>query len=369
MQHLQEMHLSSSIFSLSRYGINTSVRIGSGIMLEELEALSGHDTYIAVSGKVLSLHNELSQWLSNNRRVHYSPVDDGERCKSLSSYEGMVSSLLSLGFPRGGTIAYIGGGTLGDLAGFVSATYKRGTGFFAFPTTLLSSVDSSIGGKNALNFDSLKNAVGTIWNPSRIIIDLDFLATLPRDELLNGVSEIVKYAILKDPELLDERGFLNLVKNDHSGSAEIVERSIRIKAGFISGDIDDRGSTRIFLNFGHTFGHALEAVSQNAIPHGRGVAAGMIFETKLACDLGLCGENTLHRVVSMIRDSGLDLPGLENVDPTMMMRYVLNDKKSRDGILVIPYPVRPGKMDLAEVRQETFEKSLKEFIVSGYGPI
>lgn len=357
---------SDSVFSLSDYGIDTTVRIGSGTVMDELEVLKGQKIYLAVSRMVFSLRSDLAERLPRDGSIIIYLVDDGESCKSLSGYGAMIGDLLLHDFPRGGIIAYIGGGTLGDLSGFVSSTYKRGTGFAAFPTTLLSMVDSSIGGKNALDYDSLKNAVGTIWNPSRVVIDLDFLDTLPRDELYNGISEIVKYSILADPDLISSAGFRKLAQRDVSASADIIERSIHIKSMFLKGDVDDRKGGRIFLNFGHTFGHALEAVTHNAISHGRSVAAGMIFETQLAFDLGLCSETNKNKVVSMVVSSGIDLPGLHGIDPSLMMKYVLNDKKSKEGKLIIPFAVRPGKVDLAMVSPLEFEKSLMEFMVSGY---
>lgn len=217
-------------------------------------------------------------------------VEMGEASKSLDTFQTLLATMLEHGFSRRDCVVAVGGGVVGDLSGFAASAYMRGIDFYNIPTTLLSQIDSSIGGKTAVNFGGVKNIVGAFYQPKRVLIDPDLLKTLPHRQISNGLAEAVKMSLTSDKELFDI--FEN--KDIESNLEEIIIRSLNIKKNVVEQDEKEAGLRRI-LNFGHTVGHGIES-SMSELYHGECVALGMI---------PMCGDAIRERVVRVLRKCGL----------------------------------------------------------------
>ncbi len=217
-------------------------------------------------------------------KVESLSLPDGERHKTLASAERVIDALVRLRAGRDATVVALGGGVVGDIAGFAAACYMRGIAFLQVPTTLLAQVDSSIGGKTGVNHREGKNLVGAFHQPSAVLIDTDVLETLPDRELRAGLAEVIKHALIADAEFFDwlEANFAALLQRDSAVLAEAISRSCQIKAYVVAMDEKEQGM-RALLNFGHTFGHAIEhALGYGEWLHGEAVAAGMVMATTLS---------------------------------------------------------------------------------------
>ena len=225
------------------------------------------------------------------KEAHIATVPEGEGSKSLSTLEVLLSVMLQNNFARTDCVIAVGGGVVGDLAGFAASTFMRGIDFYNVPTTVLSQVDSSIGGKVAVNFGGVKNVVGAFYQPKAVLIDPDVLATLPKRQIANGLAEAVKMAMTSDSELFEifERGE-TLQRID-----TVIERSLRIKKAIVECDEKESGLRRI-LNFGHTLGHGIEAASEGTLYHGECVALGMI---------PMCAPDVRARLIAFLQSIGL----------------------------------------------------------------
>ena len=250
----------------------------------------------------------------------------GESSKSFESYQLLLRAMLRLGMTRGDCVAAVGGGIAGDLAGFAAATYMRGVDFYNIPTTLLSQVDSSIGGKTAVDLGDTKNIVGAFWQPKLVIVDPDTLSTLPRRHFINGLAEAVKAGLLADPELFSI--FEKEDVDDRIG--EIICRSLRFKKSIVEQDETEQGMRKA-LNFGHTIGHGIEAVKgikgrrTTGLFHGECVALGM---------LPMIESKALQkRVRGVYRRLGL--PTRTAYDKEKVLAEMLHDKKAQSGQITI----------------------------------
>lgn len=236
-------------------------------------------------------------------------VPAGEATKSFSECENVARQLIRAGADRNGMIIALGGGVVGDLAGFVAATALRGIRFVQMPTTLLAQVDSSVGGKTGINLPEGKNLVGAFYHPSLVIIDTDVLQTLPRRELLAGYAEIVKYGLINDAEFYDwcENNGEKLLALDSDLLIYAIHRSCANKAKIVEQDPDERTGLRALLNLGHTFGHAYEALAgySGALLHGEAVALGLIKAAQLSAQLGFCSGGIATRVAAHLGHVGM----------------------------------------------------------------
>ena len=218
-------------------------------------------------------------------------VEQGEDSKSPETFCHLLQTMLDHGFSRKDCVVAVGGGVVGDLAGFAASAYMRGIDFYNIPTTLLSQIDSSIGGKTAINFGGVKNVVGAFYQPGKVLIDPDLLSTLPPRQISNGLAEAVKMALTSDKELfgLFEQGDVE------NSIDEIILRSLRIKKSVVEQDEKEAGLRKV-LNFGHTVGHGIEATAEPPLYHGECVALGM---------LPMCGEGIRPRVLAVLKKCGL----------------------------------------------------------------
>lgn len=249
-------------------------------------------------------------------------VPQGEASKSLEVYGQLLEAMVCARFSRKDCVVAVGGGVVGDLAGFVAATYMRGVDFYNVPTTVLSQVDSSIGGKTAIDLGGYKNTVGAFWQPRRVLIDIDVLETLPARQVSNGLAEAVKMALTSDADLfaMFEGGEVD------SQLETIIHRAILVKKAVVEQDERESGLRRV-LNFGHTLGHGIEATTP-ALYHGECVGLGMI---------GMCAPEVRERLIAVLQR--LNLPLVVRADPDKVIEAVRHDKKGEgDEVTVVRVP-------------------------------
>ena len=290
-------------------------------------------------------------------------VPDGEEYKSLESAGKLYQQLAEFGAERSTPILALGGGVIGDLAGFVAATYMRGVPLVQLPTTLLAQGDSSIGGKTAVNHGQLKNEIGAFYQPKITISDIATLKTLPQAELTSGLCEVIKHAVIKD-----EQFFVYLEKNldlikalDDNVLEAIVAKSAQIKAEVVESDEKDMGLRNI-LNFGHTVGHAVESVSNFQVAHGQAVGIGMVAAAKIAVELDIMDSGNVTRLEKFLQKAGLmtRLPQMEIKQVIQAMRY---DKKVQSGKIRFVLPRSIGQVFITDdVSPAVVEKVLGEMI-------
>lgn len=258
-------------------------------------------------------------------------MPDGEEFKNLDEASKVYDRLIEEKLDRGSPIVALGGGVVGDLAGFVAATYLRGVPYVQVPTTLLAQVDSSVGGKTAVNHPKGKNLIGSFYQPKMVIIDPDVLSTLDEREVRTGLAEVVKHGVIRDKDYFE---FLELNAKKVLGlSAEIdeaIERSCQIKASVVSEDERETG-LRAILNFGHTFGHAIEAVAgYSTYRHGEAVSMGMVMAAGFSVELGLCDTTLVDRIRGLLDSLGLPT-AVPKLSPDDILASIFLDKKVKAG--------------------------------------
>jgi 3-dehydroquinate synthase len=259
-------------------------------------------------------------------------VPSGEASKSWAELERVVERLLALGVERGDHIVAFGGGMVGDLAGFAASVLKRGCGYVQVPTTLLAQVDSSVGGKTAINSAAGKNLVGAFHQPAAVLIDPTTLDTLPGRELRAGYAEVVKYGLIGDPAFFAwcEANGAALLAGNAEARAYAIETCVRAKAAIVAEDERETRGRRALLNLGHTFGHAIEAESGFDILHGEAVALGMALAFRFSAERGLCSDAEAERVTAHLSAVGLPTR-LETGTPERLAGHMASDKKASAG--------------------------------------
>jgi 3-dehydroquinate synthase len=269
-------------------------------------------------------------------------VPASERSKSYPALGELLGFLEGKRIDRGGCVVAVGGGTVGDLAGFAAATWLRGVSLVAVPTTLLAMVDSSIGGKNGVNGRRIKNAIGTFWQPSAVVSDIDCLATLPRNRYREAFAEVVKYAVAMDRSLFEvlHSDRERLVAGDGDALEAVIMSCATAKALVVARDERDHGP-RALLNYGHTAAHALESASGFRISHGRAVAFGMRVAARIAFDLGLCTERLVSAQEELLTAYGLP-DERPRVSVDRLLAIIPSDKKARRGRVSWVLPRRVG---------------------------
>ncbi len=276
-------------------------------------------------------------------------VPPGEESKSLDQATRLCRELVRAGLDRGSAVLALGGGVIGDLAGFVAATLFRGIAFVNLPTTLLAQVDSSVGGKTGVNLPEGKNLVGTFYQPRLVLADVLTLRTLPVREFRSGLAEVIKHAMISDRELFRtlEEDADRILERDSSTLQAIIGRNCAIKAKVVEADEREAGM-RAVLNFGHTVGHAVEAASgYGTVTHGEAVAYGMLVATKLSVRRGLCPAADAGRLEALVRR--FDLMPASCPSPELLEKYIFRDKKMRDGVLQFVLTPGVGSVTLAPV--------------------
>ncbi|HEX8238803.1 MAG TPA: 3-dehydroquinate synthase [Allosphingosinicella sp.] len=311
-----------------------SISIASGLLDRGGELLAPH----ARGGRIVAVSDE-NVWAAQGGRLAGSgldivpvPVPPGEASKSWARLEALTERLLDLGIERGDSIIAFGGGMVGDLAGFAAAILKRGCSYVQLPTSLLAQVDSSVGGKTGINSTAGKNLIGAFHQPAAVLIDPSTLDTLPERELRAGYAEVVKYGLIGDPGFFVwcEANGAALLAGDGEARLHAIETCVRAKAAIVVEDELETRGRRALLNFGHTFGHAIEAESGYAILHGEAVALGMAMALRFSAERGLCGGDEAERVAAHLQEAGLPTR-LEGINPGRLAARMAGDKKASGG--------------------------------------
>ena len=302
-----------------------------------------YDSNVTTIAKSVAEQFEAKQW-----RVGHITISSGESSKSVDQLGRIWHELLDNRTDRGSIVVAVGGGVVGDLAGFAAATFARGLSLVQIPTTLLSQVDSSVGGKTGINLTSAKNMVGAFWQPSLVMIDTTTLESLPTREYVSGIAEIVKYGVILLPELFEylQDNVAAILSRDPQVLRHIVVESCRAKAMVVQQDERETTGLRAILNYGHTFAHAIEATAgYGALLHGEAVAIGMNMAGHLAQMLGRVDSRFVERQAKLMQ--ALTLPitlAPSNVDA--MWEVMLTDKKVEHGKLRFVLPTRVGHVEL-----------------------
>jgi 3-dehydroquinate synthase len=293
-------------------------------------------------------------------------IEPGEAAKSFAGLEALCADLLALRLERGDLIVAFGGGVIGDLAGFAAAIYKRGVDFVQIPTTLLAQVDSSVGGKTAIDTPAGKNMIGAFHQPRLVLADLDVLETLPDRELACGMAEVVKYGLLGDSAFFEwlEARTPALLARDPDALTHAVRRSVEMKAAIVAED-EREGGARALLNLGHTFGHAVEAETGfgDALKHGEAVGLGCALAFRFSAALGLCGSDDAKRAARAMAAAGLPTTlgeaAAERFSSRALLGHMRQDKKASGGGVTLILARAIGQ---AFVSPDVDEASLSAFL-------
>ena len=350
----------------------TPVLAGDGaleVFQSEIEAwLRGRTAFVVTTPRVWNLHGQTLQSLlaSAAEGIRFE-VPEGEAAKSVGTAERLWGQMLARGGKRDSRIIAFGGGSVGDLTGYVAGCFLRGIPFLQVPTTLLAQVDAAIGGKTGINLPEAKNSVGLFYHPWATVADTRFLTTLPRPELGAGLVEVVKVAAILDRELFEvlETGIDGLMAGNAAELAPIVSRAAQVKIDVVEKDPTETDLRRL-LNFGHTLGHALETkLDYEALRHGEAVAYGMLFALRLAVRRGLAREaaDRMHRVTSRF-----ELPPLPELDAGELMQLMQRDKKARESGLVWVLPTEIGVgQPTSGVDDDEIRRTLLSFLADPLG--
>ena len=315
---------------------------------EVRKTVSGDTIVVVTDENVKPLY--LDRYMQNLQSVGFDvysfTIAPGEESKSGEVYLELLNYLAEIPLTRADALVALGGGVVGDLTGFAAATYLRGIKVIQVPTTVLAVVDSSIGGKTAINLPAGKNLAGAFHQPALIWRDVTMLESLPADTYLNGMAEVIKYGVLADADLWS---LLLNYANVQNNMPEIIDRCVSIKNRIVAEDEFDTG-TRQLLNFGHTIGHAIERASDFAVSHGFAVAKGMAAIADISARQGWCSRECAQEIIQLLENYGFDL----SIDYSMDELYniMLSDKKRKVGVIDLVVPERIGKCVLKRLTTE-----------------
>ncbi|MCK9407523.1 MAG: 3-dehydroquinate synthase [Bacteroidetes bacterium] len=316
---------SGSIFQ--RHGIGRSIVIVSDTHVAEL--------YLSTVEKSL---------IAKKFNVHSIILPPGEQQKRLNTADRIYTELLKRNIERSATIVALGGGVIGDLTGFIAATYLRGIGFVQIPTTLLAQVDSSVGGKVGINHMLAKNMIGAFYQPQFVLSDATVLRTLPKREMISGMGEIVKYGMILDQKFFRyiEQHLDRAFARDSAVLSHLIRKSCELKAYIVSNDEKEQ-HLRAILNFGHTIGHALEhAGHYGVLKHGEAILYGMVAEAHIAFRNGMISSGEKERLERLIQQLPLPLLTPIRLQSAALLNTMMKDKKTNNGIIRMPLPSAIG---------------------------
>ena len=334
-------------------------------LASELSSYLSHANVVVVSNPTVAplyLDNLVAR-LEADYQVASFLMPDGEQYKNLDVFNDLITFLLDNNYGRDTTLIALGGGVVGDLVGFVAACYQRGVDFVQYPTTLLSQVDSSVGGKTAINHPLGKNMVGAFYQPKAVLIDVNSLMSLPDREFAAGIAEVIKYGVANDGEFFNwlEQNREAIKAKDHQALTYVIKRCCEIKADIVRQD-EKEGGVRALLNFGHTFGHAIEAhMGYGQWLHGEAVAAGMVFASQVAQLHGFLTGDEVSRVIALLKFFDLPVEGPDNMGYDDYMPHMKKDKKTLAGEIRFVIPTALGQ---SQVMSNVTEAQLKEVLGS-----
>lgn len=321
------------------------------------------NVFIVTDRNVYNIYSNMFKILKD-RIVGIKVIEPGEDSKNYNTISDIYTGLMEIGANRKTIIAAVGGGVVGDLAGFAAATYLRGVGIIHIPTSLIAQCDSSIGGKTGYNYNNIKNIVGTFYQPDFVYTDVNFIKTLNEKEYLNGIAEVIKYGFVCDKELFQfiEENKKAIRERESDKLLHIVHQCIRIKAEIVGIDENDVDFRQI-LNFGHTIGHGIESISNFKISHGEAVAIGMNLEAYIAVRTGRLNENEYNRLLTILNYFKLPIsPGHIDLDKTLEIMKL--DKKRISNNIKFALPDTLGHAVLvSDIKQNLIKQYITEVIV------
>ncbi|MEY8415620.1 3-dehydroquinate synthase [Tissierella praeacuta] len=331
---------------------------------EELNQYIINDDFIFVTDRnVYNLYkDEIDEVLNGRENIYIIP--SGEINKNLEELSNIYKILIKKNIDRNGKIFCLGGGVVGDLAGFAAATYKRGIEYIQIPTTLLSQVDSSIGGKTGIDFEGHKNIIGSFHFPLTTLIDTSFIHTLPEKEITCGLGEIIKYGLIEDYNFFKniEKNIKKIYNRDMRILPTIIEKSVDIKFTIVDKDKLDLG-LRQKLNLGHTIGHSIESFFKyEKYNHGEAVILGMMYESNIAYQKKLIDKEYYNEIIGVL-NTLVEQPIFNSFEIKILIEYMKNDKKNRDGKISFILPTGRGTVDLF---YDVEEKLIEEAILNDY---
>jgi 3-dehydroquinate synthase len=310
-----------------------------------------YDEYLEITANTIS--NILT---SDGLRSSCIRVPSGERSKSIEELSVIWENMLECKADRKSVVLALGGGVIGDLAGFAASTYMRGVRFLQIPTTLLSMVDSSVGGKTGINLPASKNVIGSFWQPHAVCIDTSLLSTLPDREFNSGLAEIVKYGVILDVEFFSylESNISGILNRESEVLIHMITRSCELKASIVSADERETTGLRVILNYGHTFGHAIEATTKyGTYLHGEAISIGMTMAGYLAAKKGMWKGNDLARQTDLLSNLKLPVRLKEPIATAELMNAMRSDKKTEHGALQLILPSKIGSVELVKDVEES----------------
>lgn len=347
------------------------IYIGPGLMRDKdllRRHITGRQVMIVTNDTVAPLYLDTVTSALNGLDVHVTELPDGEQYKNMATLETIFDNLMAEPCDRETTVLALGGGVVGDIAGFAAACYQRGVPYIQIPTTLLAQVDSSVGGKTAVNHPSGKNMIGAFYQPRAVVADTDTLSTLPDRELRAGIAEVIKYGLIRDQEFFVwlEQHVGGLLARDPEALTHAINRSCQTKADVVATDERERGE-RALLNLGHTFGHAIETtLGYGEWLHGEAVAAGMVMAAYMSSHLEDLSETDYQRVVSLVSDAGLPVAPPAGITRPQLLSYMQSDKKVSAGKVRLVLLKGIGRAYLcADYPPAVLDQTLRHFQITG----
>lgn len=327
------------------------ISIGEDLLKQDVlfePAITGNNVMIVTNDVVAPLYLQACKSTLSAFQIDQVILPDGEKFKTLATFETILSALLEKKHARDTTIIALGGGVIGDMAGFAAACYQRGVAFVQVPTTLLSQVDSSVGGKTAVNHPLGKNMIGAFYQPQAVIIDINCLQTLPAREFAAGMAEVIKYGIIYDSKFFTwlENNIQAIKALQSDALTYMIKRCCEIKAEVVALDEKESG-IRALLNLGHTFGHAIEAEQgYGNWLHGEAVAAGMVLAAKTSLQLGLINDQQVQQITKLINSFDLPITPPNDMMYQQYAEHMQLDKKVLKGKLRLVLPTSIGSCEL-----------------------
>lgn len=310
----------------------------------------GNFGIVITSPKIYSLHKKTINSAFKSGEYKIVKVADGEKAKSKEWLFKVINEMVKADtLKRKIFVVCLGGGTIGDLGGFAASIYKRGAPYVQVPTTLLAQIDSSIGGKTAIDLPQAKNILGSFFQPKAVFIDPNFLSTLPAKEIKEGLAEVIKYGVIKDEIFFNflKKNYKEILRLEPSRVLKVISACAKIKAKIVGEDEKEKKGIRTILNFGHTFAHALESCSQyKNISHGKAVSLGMLYAAKLSVLLKKCGKKEAEKLLSALKL--FSLPTKIKFNPSMLYNSLIYDKKFISGKIRMVLLKKIGKVEVVE---------------------
>ncbi len=326
----------------------------------------GNFGLVITSPKILALHKKKIKSIFGRNYYKIITVVDGERAKSKEWLFKIITKIVEADtLSRKVFIICLGGGTVGDLGGFAASIYKRGIPYIQIPTTLLAQIDSSVGGKTAIDLKEAKNILGAFYQPKAVIIDPAFLSTLPDKEIKQGLAEAIKYGVIKDKNFFYflKKNSQKILRLDSTVILKLISVCVEIKAKIVAADERENKGLRTILNFGHTLAHALESSAQyKLLSHGEAVSLGMLYAAQLSRALGKCPESEVKQIINII--NLFALPAKTSFKSTTLYKSLTYDKKFTSGKIRMVLLRKIGQVEVVEgISPQKVKKTLKMFAI------